>query len=249
MIRRFNFTERKRIEEERVQIEVLDSRSVGPSSFIATLNFDGMELPPDAPVTIEAYRGRAAIRFRWGTVGMPRPPLDRLLANMPDNPSFRVKVVAPDGSGTLLAMANRIRPKREEHHGSLIWLEARDDLGKEVWNLDFGEGNPTLRINKDIPGIESAVQGDNAFRGLVMPEVLRAVLVRALIVDDEDMEDAGDWNDLLAFVRSFHDTPLVTNSGDDEHSVRMTWIDAAVAAFTQKHFRASDLYAAALRGR
>ena len=249
MIRRFNFTERKRIEEERVQIEVVEPQGDGPASFLATLNFDGMELPPDAPVTLEAYRGRAAIRFPWGTVATPRPRLDRRLVNMPSNPSFRVKVVAPDGSGALLAMANRIRPKREEHHGSLIWLEARDDLGKEVWRLEFGDGNPTLLVNSGIAGIESTVQNNDAFRSLVMPEVLRAVLVRALIVEDEDMEDAGDWNELLAFVRSFHDAPLAADTGDDERIARMAWIDAAVAAFTQRHFKASDLYAAALRGR
>ncbi len=244
MIRRFNFTERKRIEQERVELEVAEATDGESSSFNATLNFDGMGLPADAPVTIEAYRGRMAMRFPWGVVGALAPPLDRRLVNMPDNPSFRVKVVAADGSGALLAMANRIRPRKEERHGALIRLKQSDALGKEVWRLEFGDGNPTLLLNRNVRGIESAALNDGAFRGLVFPEALRAVLIRALITEDADVEDdGGDWGEWLAFVRSFHDEPLLSDDGG--HAARMTWIDAAVAAFTQKRFRASDAYEAA----
>ena len=246
MIRRFNFTDRKRIDQERVQIAIIGSEGGGAPSFNATLNFDGMGLPNNAPVTIEAYRGRAAVSFSWNTVEALMPQLDRRLVNMPSNPLFRVKVVAPDSSGVLLAMANRIRPQREERHGSLVALET-SDLGKEVWRLNLGQGNPTLFVNKNIPGIESAVQSDSAFRGLVMPAVLRSVLIQALIIDEEDLEDAGDWDEILTFVRSFHDTPL--NQGNNERDARVAWIEDAVTAFTQKHFRASELYATVLRGR
>lgn len=246
MIRRFNFTERKRIEQERVEIEVTEAAGGAPASFNAALDFDGMGLPADAPVTVEAYRGRMAMRFPWGAAGALTPPLDRRLVGVPDNPSFRVKVVAADGSGALLAMANRIRPRREERHGALIWLKPSDALGKEVWRLEFGDGNPTLLINRNVPGIEGAVLNDGAFGALVFPEVLRAVLIRAIITDDADLEDdGGDWSDLLAFARSFHDEPLPFGE-DDDRAARMTWIDAAVAAFTQKQFRASDVYEAAL---
>ena len=248
MIRRFNFTERKRIDQERVEIEVTEAADGGPASFNAEINFDGMGLPADAPVTIEAYRGRMAMRFPWGAAGALTPPLDRLLVTIPDNPSFRVKVVAPDGSGMLLAMANRIRPRREERHGSLLWLKPSDALGKEVWRLQFGEGNPTLLINRSVPGIETAALSDDAFHALVFPEVLRAVLVRALITDDADLEDeGGDWGGWLRFARSFHNDPLLSSEeGDADRDARMTWIDEAVAAFTQKRFRASDVYEAAL---
>ena len=247
MIRRFNFTKRKRIEQERVGIEMIEPTDGGPPSFHAGLDFDGLELPANAPVTIEVYRGRTALRFPWGTVGRLTPPLDRRLVNMPDNPSFRVKVVAPDGSGVLLGMANHIRPQREERHGSLVWLDA-SDLGKEVWRLEFGDGNPTLLVNRDIAGIEAAVQSDAAFRGLVMPEVLRAVIVWALMVGDADPEDDdGEWGELMRFVRSFYDAPLLSAASDgDNRAARMAWADAAVAAFTQKRFRASDDYTAAL---
>lgn len=248
MIRRFNFTERKRIDQERVKIEVTEAADGGPASFKAEINFDGMGLPADAPVTIEAYRGRMAMRFPWGTAGALTPHPDRRLVTIPDNPSFRVKVVAPDGSGALLAMANRIRPRREERHGSLLWLKPSDELGKEVWRLDFGDGSdpPTLLINRSVPGIETAARNDDAFHALVFPEVLRAVLVRALITDDADLDDEeGDWGGWLRFAHSLHDAPL-RSGDDDDRDARMKWIDEAVEAFTRKHFHASDIYAEAL---
>ena len=252
MLKRFNFTKRKRIEKERIVIELIEPSDDGATSFDATrLDLDGKGLPPDAPVTIEAYRGRSAMRFPWGQVGALSPPAERRLVNVPDNPSFRVKVVAADGSGALLALANRVRPYRKEHHGALVWLNDRVDLGKEVWRLDFGNGNPTLQINRAIAGIGAAVQKDGAFRGLVMPEVLRAVLVRAIIIDDADPEDEeGEWTEMMGFVRSFYDEPLPPDSGDGdrrEHDKeRMAWIDEAVKAFAWREFPASDFYAAAI---
>ena len=255
MIRRFNFTERQRIEQERIVIQLTEPTDGGAASLDATLDLDGKGLPPDAPVMIEAYRGRSAMRFPWGEVGAPSPPPNRRLVNMPENLSFRVKVVAADGSGALLAVSNRIKPHREEHHGALIWLTKSDDLGKEVWRLDYDNGNPTLLINSAIAGIENAVLKDGAFRGLVMPEVLRAVLIRALIVvgaDPEDIHpegDHGEWGEIMGFVHSFYDEPFPpADPYDDTHSIgeRMKWIDKAVKAFTQKEFPASEFYAGTL---
>ena len=170
---------------------------------------------------------------------------------MPVNPSFRVKAVAADGSGMLLAMANRVRPHREERSGSLVWLQG-EDLGREVWRLSFaGTGAPTLLVNDNISGIGDAVRNDKAFRALVMPEVLRAMLVRALLVEDYGLDDdEGDWSELVGFVRSFHDEPLgvsESDSDEDARKERTEWIDRAVGAFTQHLFHAGDMYAGTLR--
>ena len=248
MIRRFNYTERKRIEQEHITIELEEKDTDDIATFNARLDFEGLGLPPDAEVTIEAYGGRAVVRFPWGKVGALRPPLNRRLVNMPSYPAFRVKVVASDGSGVLLAMANHIRPYRAEHHGALVWLEQKD-LGKEVWRLDF-DGNPTLLVNSNINGIGKAIE-DSAFRGLVIPEVLRAILVRALVIDEVDAEDEGGyWGEFLGFVRSFyHDRLELQESDSAENSARMAWIDRAVDAFTRHKFRASEFYEIALERR
>ena len=102
-------------------------------------------------------------------------------------------------------------------------------------------------MNDNIHGIGEAVLRDGAFRGLVMPEVLRAMLTRALIVEDYGPDDeSGDWNELMLFVRGFYDEPLVPNQDGDDRAARMGWVDAAVAAFARRHFHASDFYAATL---
>ena len=252
MIRRFNYTDRKRITHDLVEIRIKEPEADGPASFTANLRLNDLELPPTAPVTIEAYRGRAAARFRWGSVGEPNPPPDRRLLNLPDAPLFRVKVSDPDGSGKLLAMANHIRPRPEERKSSLIALTVDQNLGKEVWRVHFGDGDnePTLYVNGAIQGIQHAVLHDGAFRALVMPEVLRVVLVNALIVQDIDMEDDGaQWGPLLGFARSLHNELPTASEEDLERPARMKWIDEVISAFTKKLFQASDLYASVLGGR
>lgn len=251
MKRRFNFTGRKRIAQEGIAINIEQRDDGAPPSFTAEIDLSGLELPLDARVIVEAYSGRAIIRFPWGTVGAMRPPLDRQLVDMPVNPSFRIKVVAADGSGVLLAMANRVRPHREERSGSLVWVEGKD-LGHEVWRLSFaGTGAPTLLVNENIAGISDAVRNDKAFRALVMPEVLRAMLVRALLVEGYGLDDdAGDWNELIAFVQSFHAETLPARERDDDEEARkdrVRWIDRAVGAFTERRFHAGDMYAGTLR--
>lgn len=241
MIRRFNFTERKRIEKERVGIEVVTD----PASFKVDLNLADLNLPLQAPVIIEAYRGRSAARFAWGTVEAPAPVEGAVLEGMPENLSFNVKVVAPDGSGRLLAMARQIRPHQEKQHGSLVWLE-RKDLDKEVWRVDFGDGNPTLLINSRVEGIEDAVRRDDAFRSLVMPQVLRLVLTHAIIVQGANLDEDDNWADLLEFVHTFYREPLEAEDAEGNQEIRERWIEGAVAAFTRTRFPASDAYARAL---
>lgn len=251
-IRRFNYTQRKRIEQEHVTVHLKEAPEGHAATFDAELDLAELELPSNAKVLVEAYRGRAVARYEWGIVGNLRPPSDRFLTELPSNPQFRVKVVAPDESGTLLAMANRIKPQREEHHGSFVWMELSDDLGKEVWRLDFGDGNPTLKLNRAIDGIGNAAQRDKAFQALVMPEVLRALLVEAIILGGAELDDdAGEWADVMGFVRSFWDDPLPPISEDvsDHRQELRTWIDDAVKAFTQGHFEVSNLYTSSLEQR
>lgn len=253
MNRRFNFTERKRILQEHINIRLNEGKAGEIATFDAEFELSDLELAPDAPVMVEAYRGPITNRYPWGTVGQPAPPEDRRLTDMQDNPLFRVKVVAADQTGILLAMANRIHPHREERHSSLVRLNMSNDLGKEVWRLDFGDGNPTLYLNSSIVGISMVARNNREFQSLVFPEVLRTMLTHAIAQDAEPDADDGDWVPLMTFVRSFHDEalpPRVVGEEVDERSTEnMRWINNAVRAFTQKNFPASDFFAETLQGR
>ena len=244
MIRRFNYTQRKRIEQRRINIELRETADDTPMSFSAELDLKGMGLPPDALVVIIANRDRSAMRFDWGMVSNLTPPQDCSLTEIPSNPIFRVMVLAPDGTGRLLALADQVRPRRGSVQESLLWLQ-EEDLGKEVWKLDFADGNPTMLVNKNIPGISSAVREDDAFRALVIPEALRAILTRALIVEDYDIEDdEGSWSEWIGFVRNFYSEAFPLTSDDGDTTEKTEWIEGAVEAFTEQRFRASDQYAA-----
>ena len=243
MIRRFNYTQRKRIDKSRIQIELFESDDDSPTTFSAYINLGDMGLPQDALIAVIAYRGQVAMRFDWGTVANSMHPPDTELTQISSNPSFRVMALAPDGSGRLLALADRIKPKRNNSPDSLLWLQEAD-LGKEVWRINYGDGNPTMLVNKNIPGISVAAREDAAFRSLVIPEALRSILTRAIIVDDCDPDDAdGDWSDWMGFVQSFYSEEFPTSSDDSNDAEKADWIEGAVEVFAEQRFRASDQYA------
>lgn len=243
MIRRFNYTQRKRIEQRRISIELQETANDSPLTFSAELNLGGMGLPADALVVIIANRDRVAMRFDWGTVASSTPPQDCRLTDIPFNPAFRVMVLAPDGSGRLLALADRVRPKRGSTDNSLLWLQ-EEDLGKGVWRLDFAGEIPAMLVNKNIPGISAAVREDEGFRALVIPEALRAILTRALIVEGNDFDDEeGKWSPWFGFVRNFYDEEFLATSDDNgDDMAKAEWIEGAVDTFTTQRFHASDQY-------
>ena len=65
MIRRFNYTDRKRIDHNRIEIALM--REEGRiKSFDATIDFEGMRLPANAVVYVEAYHKTDLMRYLFG---------------------------------------------------------------------------------------------------------------------------------------------------------------------------------------
>lgn len=246
MIRQFNYTQRKRIEQQQVSIELHEMDDGNPLTFSANLDLDDLRLPGDARLVIVAMDGRAAMRFDWGTAGAPTQPADRRLTEVPVNPTFRV--MALDADQKILALANSIRPKRVAGRESLLWLQ-EDDLAQEVWRLDFSQpGHPILLVNRSIANISAAMRQGDDLRGPVLPEALRSILTHALIVENEVPDNGeGDWSSWMGFVDGFYpaDYPDKNADGLRDKAEISAWIDGAVAAFAQERFPASDLYAKA----
>ena len=246
MIRQFNYTQRKRIEQRQASIALHETDAGNPPTFSANLDLDDLRLPDDARLVIAASDGRAAMRFEWGTAGAPTPPPDCRLTEVPVNPTFRV--MALDADHKILALANSIRPMRAAGRESLLWLQ-EDDLGQEVWRLDFTQpGHPILLVNRSIANISAAMRQGDDLRGIVLPEALRSILTHALIVDDAVPDDPeGDWSSWLGFVDGFYpaDYPAPNVDGQRDKTEISAWIDGAVAAFAQERFHASELYAKA----
>jgi hypothetical protein len=257
MIREFNYTQRKRIEAQHVQIELLPPGDSGVHSFSAELNLGDLNLPDNAVVVVEAERDRVSRRYDWGNVGNPPPPASLELTDVPFPPNFRVMVLAPDDSRRILALNNSVKAKWDRisprEAAELVHVQ-EEDLGQEVWRLDFGgpDDIPVLKVNRNIEGMSNAVRSDRAFRALVFPEVMRTILTHMLLVEGADPE-AEDrvWHSWFGFVSRFYPRECPSSSAyypDDARKEEMQeWIDGAVEAFTQNRFNASDIYTGAGR--
>ena len=238
MIRRFNFTGRRKIPRSRLSI-LLYAAPDGTPAFDAVLDLGSLALPPEARIHVEAYRRNYLRRFACGTVAQPRWPRGQALDGL-DALSFvlfRVKVV--DGRGRILAVADRILPRRseEEEAGKRYLLPVEfADLGNAIWRLDLDGEWPSLLLNSRIDPIREIARADESFRALVYPEVVRQILHHIVIVEDhtDPDTDPDDWMSLwLRFALSLMGRKALPPSGQDEQVVldKGRWIDDAVDAF------------------
>lgn len=235
MIRRFNYTGRRKIPRSRIRIRVHDEGE-GPRAFDAELNLDGMELPAEAAIYVEAYHRSVHRRFDFGTVGDPAPPVERRLEGIPvRSPLFRVKVVLREqGIGRILAAADKVRPedseREEEGRFSLLPVEYTD-LGERIWLLDLESDWPRLHLNSRVEGIREAARSGPEFLTLVYPEVFCSILTRILRDGEADPNsDDEDWRTLwLRFACRELGRPRPPRDNEDEDAEQ--WIEEAVNAF------------------
>ena len=261
MIRRFNRTGRISIPSARATVTLRRLEQNGRAApgaatgalgtawcFDLKLDLARYRFPPSARVRVEAWRGNALQRWDWGRVGAPAEPAQRhrILTDVPETSQFRVSVIAADDSGRLLGLADKLRPRLPVE--SLLPLVPAD-LGGEVWRLDYGQGDDivVLKVNRDLPDFDQTVRGDSAFRGLVMPQVLRSVLERGLLVDREDPEEPegrwSSWFDLARSILPDREPPSVSpDAQDDEIAQADRWIEDVVAAFSAGKVKALDGY-------
>lgn len=244
MIRRLNYTGRRRIRHEDIGIRI-PANGDGVPSVDATLSLAGYRLPADARVFIEAYRQTAWQRFDYGTVGELRPPPDRRLSDFgsADGILFRVKVVEASAAGgdnrpaRILAHAESIRPRvvKEHEKRSLLAIDS-GDFRDEVWRLEFDEsGPPVLKVSRHlvVPDWRS-LPATREFVTLALPEIFRSILKQIVLVEQyTDLEDTADWRaqwlGFAARLPGVTGRPPLPDEGDAEQ-----WIDDTVAAFCRQ---------------
>lgn len=236
MIRKFNYTGRKKIKRSNVRIDLLRD-SDNKRYFNVSLHLEDIALSPNANVYVEAYHRTAYQRFEFGTVGERIIPANRKLSNFSDAaiPLFRVKVVDRTGThGRILAAVDKIRPESVDDlpagSRSLLFVEY-DDLGSTVWQLDLEGDWPVLKLNRNVDEIGIIASSDSRFLPLVYPEAFRQILTRILIEDqhtDPDCDD--DWPSLwLKLACSLSDIAPPPQAGKAR---QQSWIDRAVESFS-----------------
>ncbi|MEW6587441.1 MAG: hypothetical protein AB1442_17765 [Nitrospirota bacterium] len=238
-LRTLNFTRRRRLTHQDIQITIADNN--GYSSFDATLMLDRYRLPEDADVFLEAYRQTQWMRFYFGTIGNVIPPEDRNLTDFDTSEGilFRVRVVASTGKhGLLIAEADKIRPRKiegEEARGTgLLNISRSHDLGEEVFRLEYDDPQVLLKINASLNNCLALVE-KHVFISLVIPAILRDILNRILYVEKHtDTEDREDWRSCwLQFATLL---PNMTEPpARDEEDQFDDWIDSAVTSFCRLH--------------
>lgn len=256
MIRKFNYTDRKRILREKVSFEWIDGKNGAPASFKAVLDLHSVEnLRTDGLVWVEAYSGPTVARYQFGTVEEPVAPADTTLTRFPRGlkPHFRIKIVDPDDPRKrLLAFADKIAPAEREDiesgRQSILPVEYVD-LGQQIWNLRMDESlEPVLQLNSTITepvGVASLAK-TSEFIALVYPSVIRQILSRLLLESDEPaMSTDHDWikfgNSLLSRI-----CPNPEDYEDNDEDFLRTareWIDDVVGEFCH-HRLARDTYVA-----
>lgn len=265
MIHRSNRTGRKKIAGQHAQVTLRKS-DPEQAYFQIDLALDSYRFPDDANVRVEAWRSNAAQRWEFGIVGDLRPPTqsERRLTEVPETAAFRVAVVAADGSGRLFGLSGRLRPYREANDEesdvsteSLLHVVPADDLGEEVWRLDFGNDElPVLQLNDSIADVKHMVQQDSAFRSLVIPEIFRTILQRALLIARVDLDDSepnawADWLELARRHARTDNVPTVTDPLDiEQQEAALSWIDQVVRQFaSDERLNAATTYNKVLEAR
>ena len=230
---RLNFTGRRRISHNHVRITVTGIGGI--ETFSAELDLAGYDFPSDARVIVEAWRQLELLRFDFGTIGLPQTPASCRLSEFGTAAGlrFRVKVVSADAPrGRLLGVADRIHPTDVQQESLLrvpLLVVRSRDLGREIWKLEFCD-EPVMVVNHRLARSKSLVQSTE-FQSLVLPEVLRSVLNRIILINEvRVLDETDDWTARwLRFAISLPGVEPIPEEGGAEADLE--WIDSVVGSF------------------
>ncbi len=182
------------VDRQRIVIDV-DREQTPWTVSLTQLVLDGLPLPPDLEVVLEARAGSSMQRFSLGSIrewDRKRMALDEL--DLDSLLRFRVLIHAP-GNPLLVASCENLRSRSLDDAGSLIAMEPAD-LGEVAWRLEWSEDEPTLLFNPNFfANARGAIQNP-AFCALVLPEVARQIAHRiasAPAVANESGHPLHDW--------------------------------------------------------
>ncbi len=246
MIRKFNYTGRKKIPVDRVDIKLEKYR--GKPYFLADLlSLESLNINPVAKLIIEAFDRGSYQRFNWGTVEQPVSPKpeDLKLSEIQEAESVNFRIRAVDSSeaiGKILATTKDIRVWAEEvaevRKSSLLPV-LLGNIGDSIWEINFNvpdEKNPELIINDkfDNVKIKEMLRTDAFFTTLAYPSVLNTILSQIILVDDIRTTDEFGWRgNWLKFTLMLPSVEPIPESGN---AIRdMEWINSTVSAFCKEH--------------
>jgi hypothetical protein len=241
MIKRVNFTGRKRIPRRHVVVQVHDGP---PRTFEAAIELNGCGMPEDAHVYMEAMCAGSTVvkRFDFGLVREIVPPAKRTLDDLTgENVFFSLKVVdRHQRMGRILGIAENLRPENAANdpttgRKSILPIEAAQ-LGQRVWDIRFTDHSACLLVNEEIPGLKERLRWDPLLYTVVYPAVIRQVLTRVIEENVDAEEESERWPVLWArFAQGLHPERMSAPRLEDSQDDRDDWLDAVVESFAQSH--------------
>ena len=264
MLKRINYTDRRRIPRSQITVKV---DPTDPASFTIDLPDDLLSNPDTevAYIDITSAGSSEVLRHKidWTGTGLGRGPysLGRISWK---KAIFDVKVVEVVGEdpGRILRRASRIKavgagggPNDGATHQLLATI--REPLGEQVWSQRFGE-SVTLVLNDALSMSDEQFLGNQAFASLVFPEICRRALEWATVTEGvtpgdltaDDTNAAALWMRFGAEIAPDAECPMTPAGGWSPHNRDDLddWIDTVVECLCRRHRLCSALAAAGPEG-
>lgn len=241
MKRRFNYTNRVKITRDKFSI-ILNRENGDVKSFSVIIKLEGLALPPDAKVYVDAFRRNEKNRFIFGEVGNILQPPDTGLSSFAYRENLKFRILVVDKSyGLILAQVDRISPETEPDRKSILPVDFGHDLGQRIWVVEYTEYEdaPILYINRKISNIENIAKTDSRFFMHVYPVVIKEILTHMVFVDEVDSpsDPSIDWHrDWLKFsqiILNSENPPQILDLKDDyfDKEEVENWINKIVEEF------------------
>ena len=238
MIRRYNYTGRKKLLPQNISIS--ETKKEGKKFIEIKCDLKDLDFPDEAKIFVEPYFKSSFIRFDCGSVARFQPPSNTDVSDLPttDQLRYRIKIVDTSNKhGLIIGLA--------DIQGTLV--NASDtgrqpilpvdftDLGKRIWTLDFRSTGPVLAVNSSIENIREKVKSDDIFFSLVYPEIIKRIAVEITKTDGFFEDDLTGWQaEWVKFFRQilFQTQVLSSDAGDD---VIDDWCNDMSDAFARKY--------------
>jgi len=241
MIRKFNYTRRRKISGDATTIRLICDRK--EKSFEADIRLQDMRFPEHAKVYLEAYYKTNYMRFPFGTVNNIHRPYSTILTDFTNTDLiyFRVKIVDESETiGKILGFVSGLEPKdtdrEQKHNFSILSVNYDADLGQKLYNLETEEieNLPILEINRKLENGSVIVTSD-IFITTIYPSVIRE-LASEIINDDTTYTEEDDcWQGYwIKYFRHILGASIMPPQRDDDR-IKKDWIEDTVNAFCNKY--------------
>ena len=144
MLRKFNYTGRKKIPQTCIDLEI-QKNEYDQIEIIADIDLSDLKLPSYAKVYIVAFDVGSYQRFDFGTVEETFCPSNNILSEIQDAESISFKCLVIDESGSnftgkLLAKSANIKKylnkEDKQNHKSILHIVYKDDVDC-IWKIDL----------------------------------------------------------------------------------------------------------------